>query len=58
MMLVTRGGGLGDGELEKGSQNVQTSTDKILQYYGYNAQHDDHSYTTVGIQYVGKLLRE
>ena len=49
--MVTKGRGWGDGELEKGGQNVQTS-----KYSGCNTQHD--AFANTGAWYLEKLLRE
>ncbi|MPX07483.1 hypothetical protein C0133_08915, partial [Moraxella catarrhalis] len=39
--MVARGRGVG--EMGKGSQKVQTSSDKINKSWGCNAQHGSHS---------------
>ena len=41
--MVTRGGGLGEGELDEGGQKVQTSSYKINKHYGCNVQHDKYN---------------
>ena len=41
--VVTKGMGLGEGELEEGGQKVQTSSYKINKYWGCNVQHDKYN---------------
>ena len=42
-LVVTRGRGQEEGELEEGGQKAQTSCYKINKFQGYNVQHGDYS---------------
>ena len=41
--MVTRGEEWGEGELDEGSQKVQTSSGKISKFQGCNVQHDKYN---------------
>ena len=53
--VATRCGGVGDGELDEGSQKVQTSNYKINKYLGCNVQYDDYIYCCIIYR---KVVRE
>ena len=42
-LVIARGSWLGEGELNEGSQNVQTFSSKIKKYQGCNVQHDKYN---------------
>ena len=55
-IVVTRGGGSGEGELDEGIQKVQTFSYKINKYQGCNLHMINIMNTAVC--YIQKLLRE